>query len=527
MQSHRRRSEPVTPTPVGHLILRTRVQVLKANLEKIKGIRDSIERVRGAVRDLVELPNQQNIGHSIEAIRQAVVKSKAEVQRRSPSAQVIWDSLDSIEAETQSLEAYVTGAETLVSSIETRLLSVAHGELGTELESELEDKAEAKIKALDALVASIEAAARQQDNAAQNAHQEGWRQYSDPAIYGESQEIFREYVDLLGGLALRDSGFDEGICRIADELIRACASRLPEFGWNSLTIPARQEALKMTMARIIRLGFPEWTIWTLPLAAHELGHVVAVGRIARLLDEENQAGFDKNDTRICFADAFATFVMGPAYACAAILMRFDPFRAITSEDDHLTLQRAECTLQMLEAMNRAAGRTNPYGGIVKRLRDEWEDAVMHAAATIPDNERQHLEGSQLSEDERAHIGRIADFVMNTFGRRGFPASGWALSADWATSLATDGGASIDPSPVDIDLRYVPNAAWRLRFDSDDFESLGQAAEAAVRLWSRLERRLGEEPDKGWGPIDTGTRATTTLRNPKPAAAFPAAEDGGL
>jgi hypothetical protein len=283
----------------------------------------------------------------------------------------------------------------------------------------------------------------------------------------------------------------------------------------------------MTMARIIRLGFPEWTIWTLPLAAHELGHVVAVGRIAPLLEKESAAGFDKYHIQLCFADAFATFVIGPAYACAAILMRFDPLAAINPEDKRLMLKRAECVLRMLEGMNKAAGQTNPYGGIIQRLRAEWQDAVDQAAANLSEDPLQELEGSALTEDEISHVCRVANFMTTTFGKgRGFPYTGWRVSSEWAKKLAADGGASIQPGRLEIDLRYVPNAAWRLRLDMDGFEDLSQSAQAAVDLWNRLSRQLNEEPE-GWGPVVPATRGTKT-RSPKPRGLdVAAAEDGGV
>src|SRR5262249_13047887 len=66
---------------------------------------------------------------------------------------------------------------------------------------------------------------------------------------------------------------DAQICQMADELVRNCAQ-----GTNStrflLSIPATADTLGLTLVRLIRLRFSDWTIWTLPFAAHELGHIV-------------------------------------------------------------------------------------------------------------------------------------------------------------------------------------------------------------------------------------------------------------
>src|SRR6185503_8084314 len=91
--------------------------------------------------------------------------------------------------------------------------------------------------------------------------------------YEESQEVFCECLEYIGGLALRDRGFDQRICDIGDHLIVSCAKDWNNLKWQSLTILAAQERLGQTMARIIRLRFPEWTIWTLPFTAREFAHV--------------------------------------------------------------------------------------------------------------------------------------------------------------------------------------------------------------------------------------------------------------
>src|ERR1700722_345766 len=49
-------------------------------------------------------------------------------------------------------------------------------------------------------------------------HGEAWLAFHQ--LNEKAQDIFSEYVDLLGGLSLRDIGFDEGGCKLADELFR-------------------------------------------------------------------------------------------------------------------------------------------------------------------------------------------------------------------------------------------------------------------------------------------------------------------
>src|SRR5262249_40371373 len=76
-------------------------------------------------------------------------------------------------------------------------------------------------------------------------------EYSD-RLYMSSERLFQEYVDLVSGVALRDTGFDRGIARLAEELLKP-GGTIGSFTWNTLTIPAREEALAVTAARIVRL----------------------------------------------------------------------------------------------------------------------------------------------------------------------------------------------------------------------------------------------------------------------------------
>src|ERR1051325_10903955 len=104
--------------------------------------------------------------------------------------------------------------------------------------------------------------------------EKAWKEYAE--IIAQQNRLFKfsEYVDVLGGLALRDAGLDEGVCLIADELMQSCG-QIGKTNWNALTIPANQETV--TLARSIRMGFPEWTLWAVPLTAHALGQVMILG----------------------------------------------------------------------------------------------------------------------------------------------------------------------------------------------------------------------------------------------------------
>src|SRR5262245_61810908 len=201
------------------------------------------------------------------------------------------------------------------------------------LSATIRTQAGAQIAKLDKIYKYVDTNARNGIEDEQQAIKQAWRSYAE--IYQESRQVFSEYLDVIGGLAMRYNSLDEEICCIADELIKRCSRESIGTPWNSLSVLATQETFTKTLARLIRLRFPEWTIWALPFAAHEYGHVVAADNedIERFLetevervakdDAEYQAATDKQarervgrrinkHLNVLFADAFATYTMGPA-----------------------------------------------------------------------------------------------------------------------------------------------------------------------------------------------------------------------
>ena len=104
------------------------------------------------------------------------------------------------------------------------------------------------------------------EGASREVRTKAWRDY------GEAQKVNREFaaerLEIFAGLAFRRSRLDENACRLADELIGKCNLGISLDDCEWVTIPAPKEALGRTLARIVRLRFPEWTVWALPLVAH-------------------------------------------------------------------------------------------------------------------------------------------------------------------------------------------------------------------------------------------------------------------
>jgi len=286
------------------------------------------------------------------------------------------------------------------------------------------------------------------------------------------QKLFYEYVDLVRGVALRSSGYDRELCLIADELVRSVSKK-----WRSITIPSRLERMGSTSGRIIRIGFPEWTVWNVPLAIHEYGHVFVdvVPELRELLDEEENH-VEQLRLETLMADAFAALTIGPAYGCAAVLTRLDagaPAR-VAGGSDHV-VQRAAMIIAALEQ----GTQPDEARAMTTRLRDEWVAAVADAGYA-GDALGAHPRADELLEQvEKQCFGlrlpydRWADFVM--------------LTADKLLSSAT---SDDEPAPVerlaDVDLRHLFNAAWLCRVPpSQQAQRVATDADALGRIAGRV------------------------------------------
>jgi hypothetical protein len=327
-----------------------------------------------------------------------------------------------------------------------------------------------------------------------------WSQYMD-SLYKSSERLFEEYVDLVSGVAIRDAGLDRGISRLAEGLLEP-GERIGTFMWNTLTIPAREEALAVTAARIVRLGFPEWTIWTLPLAAHELGTNYADSdkAVAQMIGEHIAShaakAEDKSELYVLVADAFATYFLGPAYACSAILMRLNPAEAFSG--NRLVAKRAAIVLSVMMRMSsKAPGVEDHYAEITSRLAVEWGDALQQTGwngsvagdAADPAYVLRSRTGVTATE-QTAIEDLISAFEPLVLGWIVADITVWPKVEEWAVKLRQK-KLSVDDLGGLAEMRYVLNAAWRARIavhddetdidDSRDLADIAQAVEAL--LWT--------------------------------------------
>ncbi|MFD7322601.1 hypothetical protein ACFV9D_16155 [Streptomyces sp. NPDC059875] len=193
-------------------------------------------------------------------------------------------------------------------------------------------------------------------------------------IEDQCQPLFADYVDLLGGLTLRDTDLDDRVCDITDTLLAEVAR---EPYTHLLAVPSRRATLPGPLDFLIKLGFPEWTIWNVPLVGHEIG--LDISRISSnvgIIDDLKEAAPDHSDDflRHLFADSIAAYSIGPAFCCAAVLMRFQPDHDAQNTHTPTDVERAFVIHRTLQRMDSAKGS---FAGAVEKVNGYWTEAVRH------------------------------------------------------------------------------------------------------------------------------------------------------
>lgn len=328
---------------------------------------------------------------------------------------------------------------------------------------------------------------------------EAWSLYQ--RVADSSRELFIGCLELIGGCAFRQSlsGDDPAreelkVWALADRLIVEASVDLTGSSGEApyFTVPALQEALSKSLVRTVRMRFPEWTVWTLPLLAYDYGHVaindyrisltdVVEDPLRQVLeaqvtndlvhDVEHQAKLTaaasdeargrvirradkcaRDRIGVLLADALATHWMGPAYACAAVHLRFDPSSAFAgrpSYDERVRL--------ILGRLRRIARKDEQQAKVAEKLTAEWIAAVERADAPRP-------ESSEPTSSEELLVSAL-DLALSELPQAfRFGNALWSKAnsakASWEEE-AEDLRALTVPAEK-LPLRVVLNAAWLTR-----------------------------------------------------------------
>jgi hypothetical protein len=303
---------------------------------------------------------------------------------------------------------------------------------------------------------------------------DGWARLDE--LRADCAPLFAESLAAVHGALARVIELDRGLCRVADALVEDLAD-LSECPWERFTVLAEGEHVD-DLADIIRLRFPDVSVWSLPVAAHEFGHVVASaledspdlglsGPFKRARAQGESAWAHAHEQ---FADCYATYVLGPAYVATCVIQRFDPPSAARPDPMHPdTGSRVAMCLDVLERMDRAEGLLKPFAGVAGAIRETWDVLVADASDTA--------EPTVVCDD--ALVDRYWSLLDRATPEARY--CGWQRAEQTARKLLRqfEDGLRLDADAHDA--RDVINAAWFARLTGPPAAAarLGEWATAAL------------------------------------------------
>lgn len=301
-----------------------------------------------------------------------------------------------------------------------------------------------------------------------------WQSFQN--IDKRSRELFRETLSFLEGALLRVAGLDNDICRIADALV----SRLSKDSlvpWDRFTIMAEDDFLT-TMTGVIRLKFPQFNIWNLAVAGHEFGHHVGEAKkeiiegIFSYIGNLDPTEEDKDFIRELFADLFATYALGPAYAFTCIELKFCPYNAYEDKKRHpADAKRVHFILRALEEMQKNIG--NQFDALIQNLNKIWSDSLV---ACMQPAELDELSRGQLNIQLDRWFHEILERDLTEVKYESWPTSlvlaPYMLSYEKALDCCRNNQARL----VD-----VLNAAWLCRQKPNNETKADEISRNAVKL----------------------------------------------
>jgi hypothetical protein len=494
-------------------VLRLRLEALKTNLEQVRDIKASVASRRKEIHDLLPVFDaQEGIQEIAELLRGTLEMCRKWAEQISHAeavprtvAERLHSRLKEAEQDAGTIAANADTSARIIKAMGRRWSSIPSDSFDRHIDEIFAHQAKVLIDQIDSL--------RNKEPS------EAWQTYRT-TLRGKSEDLFSEYVEFLGGLALRDTGlgglpltpaqpgepeFDPDVYHMADDLIKNIYVIGGADLWHSMAIPARRDAAARTLARMIRLGFPEWTVWAVPLGAFEFGRVVVdvnniVGSYGR-----KHGGVDRG-MDIAMADAFATFAMGPSYAFANIHLRLEPgpdnpdsgdVGESTGDDEKRTQspvsdpERAYVVFRMLRLMD--AGEI--YAQVVGELEGRWRAALRQVGADYT-----------LSSEAEARLDKWTTYMWDFLSQkpssvmyrpvRYEAATQWELLIDLAKP---DKLAQWQLKPGEEDVRDILNVAWLQRLQEDS-PAPRELAKAALKLW---RRDLDGRSTRGGSPIMKG------------------------
>jgi hypothetical protein len=269
-----------------------------------------------------------------------------------------------------------------------------------------------------------------------------WRRYQ-VEMPRRGHELFSRYLELLAGMAVRGIGLDAALMPDVDALVQLLMGPVPPQ--NKPTEQQRSPlALMGTLgARHMPLGYPDWSLWALPLVGRSAGDLVATNLLPADVD---------NQLRALCADLYAQYVLGPSYLHAAIFLEFDPSSEPPTPDAPPDPLRAAVLLEQLPSMYGDTDEANRklVETIVERVAAEWRRARAAVGGAEPT-----LSG-QGQDTVDAFLHDLAQFPEVAY-----PIGYLAEHADTGRDLLSGAAPDVPAMP----LRDLVTAMWLARLET--------------------------------------------------------------
>jgi hypothetical protein len=314
------------------------------------------------------------------------------------------------------------------------------------------------------------------------------------ALVSSIQPLWAEHIEAVAGLVLRDDRFDFGLSKYCDQIVDLCR-KTPFALKKTLNVLGRDQAILKDVNWAVFLRFPAWTIWALSLIAHEFWHAASrelpnsKGLAQRLGKFANWAQtWNDPIMQDCLADAFGTYVIGPAYAFACVLLILDA----NSPTDQLRAGTIFATI------NRMVSKGSVAYGFAHSMEQSWQDASPAPAAagappsTLPDP-------ALIA----SYVTAVTDFLRDDIA---YNEEVWKVVGSQITNLLKaeqDEASWLAALPEEwepgTDIRHVLHAGWAIRWDLPDqdkakVDRLGKRVELLCDVVGKLKQPLAGTED---------------------------------
>jgi hypothetical protein len=400
---------------IDNSIFKGRIVCLKKNLELVKEALKQIEHRNNEIKninDILGKDNEEGVERSIIKIQDTLGQIRYITQEDERYGQPhtegdftedgclafrsVDERIDIIKKELKKMRGNLKFARSEISKKYANFIEIhdegSSKEIAKTLNKNLIEKAQKCIDNLNRIEQTlngenslVKEAQESRGNLSNGSIKNLWEQFYSE-LNGCCLEVFSEYFNFLCGLALRDLNLMDisKPCLLADNLIGKLYDRFDIGSYLAipdLAIPiSAVKETKSQLTSFVRFGVPGCTFWAVPLTLHEVGLQLS-DMDEKFLEIIREYALDNNEKlsyREYAADAFGTFVLGPAYPCACLFMQLNPLAK-----GHT--RRAYVICKMME-------HYEDYYDIRKELINFWSIAIQQAGESeeIPKAEKNKL-----------------------------------------------------------------------------------------------------------------------------------------